>query len=787
MRRGQLDPALRQVNASFSKYQTKNPEWAARFRVQKAHILMLRGSYSESLELLNEPLPVSLVRSDTEVQRNMVQGLAHDFLQQFEAADHDISQAENLAVAIGSPLLGDVAQARGTHELSLKRYPEAASAFRNVLAFARREKQPFLEILALGSLGNVAVWQERYDQAIDWFKAALGKARTLGSLSSESRALGNMGWNYAVVGDFANAEASLVEAQVKAGQAGLVDNQIYWLNWLADVYAHQFRYPEARPIAEEALRLAELHEDKYTLTSCLNTLSGIALATGRPQDAEKFNRRAIDIENAGLDQYNLNYSKLVAGRIEAAEQHYQASQALFQQVLADAKAETPLKWEAHGRLAEVYAAQHQATAAEHEFDVAIGMFQGASRSVQRDEFRLSFLSSAIEFYDMYVNFLIRRKRPLDALKIADFSRAQTLERGLSSGAEKKREESLSLRPEEVARRHNATLLFYWLGEERSHLWAISPTNVALFPLPGRAEIDAALRSYLVSFTGPRDPLETGNAAGKKLYEMLIEPAEKLIPKNSRVILLPDGDLNSLNFETLIVPGAKPHYWIEDVTVLTGNSLALLAKTSPAAPPKNASVLLMGDALQASPDFPPLPQAGKEIGLVQGHFPAERRSVLTGAQATPSRFLSGRPEAYSYLHFATHGTASTLRPLESAVILSPEGDSYKLYARDIVEHPVHPYLVTISACNGAGMRTYAGEGLVGLAWAFLRAGAHNVIGGLWEVSNASTPQLMDELYKGLQEGEDPATALRNAKLTLVHSTGNYHRPFYWAPFQLYAGS
>jgi CHAT domain-containing protein len=196
---------------------------------------------------------------------------------------------------------------------------------------------------------------------------------------------------------------------------------------------------------------------------------------------------------------------------------------------------------------------------------------------------------------------------------------------------------------------------------------------------------------------------------------------------------------------------------------------------------------MGDALQASPDFPPLPQAGKEVGLVEKYFPAGRRSVFTGAQATPSGFLSGKPEEFSYLHFATHGTASTLRPLESAVILSPEGDAYKLYARDIVQHPVHAYLVTISACNGAGMKTYAGEGLVGLAWAFLRAGAHNVIGGLWEVSNASTPQLMDELYKGLKDGKDPASALRNAKLSLVHSAGNYRRPYYWGPFQLYAGS
>jgi len=47
--------------------------------------------------------------------------------------------------------------------------------------------------------------------------------------------------------------------------------------------------------------------------------------------------------------------------------------------------------------------------------------------------------------------------------------------------------------------------------------------------------------------------------------------------------------------------------------------------------------------------------------------------------------------------------------------------------------------------------------------------------------------MDELYKGLNEGRDPATALRNAKLSLVRSSGNYHRPYYWGPFQLYAGS
>ena len=77
-------------------------------------------------------------------------------------------------------------------------------------------------------------------------------------------------------------------------------------------------------------------------------------------------------------------------------------------------------------------------------------------------------------------------------------------------------------------------------------------------------------------------------------------------------------------------------------------------------------------------------------------------------------------------------------------------------------------------------------MVGLSWAFLRAGAHNVIGALWEVSDASTPQLMDELYNQLNKGKSPDVALRAAKLSLLNSNSAFRQPFYWAPFQLYTG-
>jgi len=196
---------------------------------------------------------------------------------------------------------------------------------------------------------------------------------------------------------------------------------------------------------------------------------------------------------------------------------------------------------------------------------------------------------------------------------------------------------------------------------------------------------------------------------------------------------------------------------------------------------------MGDSVSPDQDYPSLPLFGFEMTRIERHFAANRLAVFSGAQANPAAYLSSNPAQYSYIHFVAHAVASRTDPLDSAIILSrgkgSEG-SFKLYARDIMQHPIDARLVTISACYGSGTRSYAGEGLVGLSWAFLRAGAHNVIGALWEVSDDSTPRLMDALYQGLADGQNPASALRRAKLSLLHSPGRFRAPYYWAPFQIY---
>jgi CHAT domain-containing protein len=250
-------------------------------------------------------------------------------------------------------------------------------------------------------------------------------------------------------------------------------------------------------------------------------------------------------------------------------------------------------------------------------------------------------------------------------------------------------------------------------------------------------------------------------------------------------------MGQLNFESLVVPSPSPHFWIEDATILSAPSIRMFAesvRTAPAARKTEPKMLLFGDATPSGTEFRALPMAALEMEKVKSYFPSNSK-VFHGAEATPAAYLSSSPEKFQYIHFVTHGTASRTDPLESAVILSQGGsgeDTYRLYARDILRHPINAQLVTISACNSSGSKSFAGEGMVGLSWAFLRAGAHNAIGSLWEVSDASTPELMGTLYQEISRGQPPAAALRSAKLSLIHSGGRFNKPFYWAPFQLYAG-
>jgi CHAT domain-containing protein len=765
--------------------------WYWRFSTLKAEILVRRGFAQESLALLKADLPSSLASSDLAVWRKLTQGMACADLQRFAEAGRNLQDAEALARDHHPELLGEVSLRAGTLASVQGDSKTALSKYHETLQIARAQKDPFLEVAALGSLGLESTQQEHYDQSIDWNDEALRLSRSAGAKDSESYILGNLGWSYLEIGDYDKALNLLEQAEVTSGAVGSVGAQIDWLIEMANVSYYLHDYAAAVKTAQKALELARTLDLKLEIRLCLNTLSTVALKRGELELASKYNDEALALSQANKDRPGELSSTLIQGRIEAGEHHSHEAERLLETVIQDPATDTPLRWQAEARLAGVYADTGLPTNAEQQYRQSIRTIETARSSIKDEELRVSFLSNSIEFYEDYIAFLIAHHRNEDALQVAELSRARTLMEGLGMSPTTLSFPMRQFAPQALARRLNATLLFYWIGEERSYLWVVTPAALSVFSLPKQEEINRLEKAYQKAILDGHDVLSSQDSAtGQQLYNVLVAPARKFIVPNSRVILLPGEGLYDLNFETLIVPEPHPHYWIEDVELSTANSLAMSSAAHPDVSGEEKKLLLIGNPEPPNADFPALPQAAAEMQKVSTHFPEAQRKVLEGKQATASLYFRSAPERFAYLHFATHGIASHTRPLESAVILSPEGDGYKLYARDIVAHPLKAQLVTISACNGAGTRAYVGEGLVGLSWAFLRAGARNVIAALWEVSDASsTAQLMDALYSDLARGVDPATALRNAKLFILKSNSNtvFRKPFYWAPFQLYAGS
>jgi CHAT domain-containing protein len=310
--------------------------------------------------------------------------------------------------------------------------------------------------------------------------------------------------------------------------------------------------------------------------------------------------------------------------------------------------------------------------------------------------------------------------------------------------------------------------------------------VKLHSLPAEAEIRERVEAHQDRILQARDPLAEESPEAVWLYRTLVGPVEARLKPGSRVVFVPDSALHLLNPETLVVPSPKPHYWIEDVTLSTAPSVSVLAAGGRAAASRDAMrrILLIGDPEPVGTEFPRLAHARGELDRIAGEFPQALRVVYAGATAEPAVYRVSEPARFAYIHFAAHAQANRQVPLESAVILSPTHESSKLYAREIVGVPLRAELVTLSACRGAGAREFAGEGLVGLTWAFLSSGAGNVIAGLWNVEDASTADLMTGLYSRLAKGQGPAEALREAKLELRRSDPAYAKPYYWAPFVTY---
>jgi len=813
-----------------------SPEWSWKFKTLEAEVMLWRGQYKDALKLLKPR--TNLDQPDVAVHALTLTGVANTFLRRFSEANENLKQAEELCGTFAYAGCGEVIGARGLYASEQGDTFSAEKFYNASLVFARAHKDRFLESKTLRNLGKLMLTEERFDEAMVRSQAAYDVGGAVGARVVQLVAKTNIGWADYRLGNLEKALDAFQDAEEHASELGDVVDQANALTNVGYVYMDERKFDLAAKSFQQALQLAQSTGVKEYIYNALRVLARLSLQTGDLEQTSQYAERALDIaRESGLHADEL-YPILVQGQIAARRGHGAEAERIFEQVEHDNVCPVSLKWEAQHSLARLYEDQKRPDQADRQYRAALATFEATREDVRHEDYHLSFLTNAARIYDDYVHFLVARRKTDDALRWADHSRARTLAEGLgllAKGAPARALVAPALNAQEIARRLDGTLLFYWLGEKQSYLWAITPRKTSLFTLPPGAEIDAVVERYRKALGGPQDVLEPRNPDGVWLYRTLIGPTRSLVddcsaadsaavpsarpgqavgaPRHraragcpfdklragsrdsrqgagaTKIFLIPDSSLNNLNFETLIVSDPKPHYWIEDATVADANSLRVLAASYAREKKRARRLLLVGDSVAPSKEYPELPKAAVQMASVARHFPAGEQRVLSREQATPAAYLNSNPEQFSHIHFVAHGTASRMSPLDSAIVLSrggAESDSFKLYARDIIGHPLRADLVTISACYGAGERSYSGEGLVGLSWAFLRAGAHNVIAALWEATDVSTEQLMSKFYDELDKGATPDAALRAAKLSLLRGR-TFHNPFYWAPFQLYAGS
>ena len=373
------------------------------------------------------------------------------------------------------------------------------------------------------------------------------------------------------------------------------------------------------------------------------------------------------------------------------------------------------------------------------------------------------------------------------------------------------------------------LLEYSLGEEKSYVWAVTRNNISSAELPGQKFLnEPAQKLYELLAVLPSEETEKQlTEAARELSQMVLSPIAAKLNKR-RIIVVADGVLNYIPFQSLPMPSANSEQMVAEHEVINAPSASVLeqlrqesAQRQPSErvlaafgdpvfasnyaqrkdPTANAEVVvaqnqvwqhalrdieIKGDSFDRS-TIQPLFYAKRELANLRD-VAGSATLVATGFDASRESLESANLTKYAILHFATHGILDPKHPENSGLFLSMvdrDGKAQNGFfsLQDIYGLHAPVELVVLSACRTGLGKEVRGEGLIGLTRGFMYAGASSVVASLWKVDDEATAELMKRFYANmLQRAMTPAAALRAAQNS-IRQEPQWHSPYYWAAFTL----
>ena len=743
-------------------------------------------------------------------------------------------------VAIARNNLGEIYREWG-------RYDMARQAYERALEIAQRIKRDDLIAVFSNNLGALYdAWGE-YRTAFTFYQKSLEIERRLGRQREAAMRLSNMGHALYWLEEYRNAatyfqQAADIETTI-FGSPGLTT-----LNNLASVAMRQGQYDAARSHFDHALRLASASGDLPSESRFLQNIGKLYYNQGDVA-------RAIEITNEALTiARRLNRAASMASMLNNLGA-YHIRLERFREAIPFLEESVALK-EALRKTVDAGARRAYLAEEAHTYRflafcyVKLGDFENA--------FRILELSQAKRLRER-----LRRERddaPLPPLKAVQAALAP--EAAIVMYSEAPDEQLLQLLITDSGVKAAIRDLRQFAMNAPQDAQAAPPTETRGLRINGASDAEEPLASSSANFSKMIEQyrglltfdesagrgLQLGNqqatetpvaqddtltALSKRLHALMFDQSMRdALRGKSRLIIVPDGLLNTLPFETLRDEGGR--YAVEQYDISYAPSVAVLEIVRQRRYPADRRPLLAfgGAVYQPKTYRRDIAENAAQVAYLQrqadkafaANVPPSRvydwldllwinlpgtlaeaqalgkvvkhAKIVTGEavseRAVKNWSREGKLAEYRRIHFATHGIAIPKIGELSAIVLSlspnatRDEDGY-LNIPEILGLEIKADAVTLSACETALGQLFQGEGTVGLIQAFLIAGANGVSASLWQVADDSTAAFMVAYYRLLDEYQgDDARAISEIKRRFLRGEfGNkWTHPFFWAPFVHY---
>jgi CHAT domain-containing protein/Tfp pilus assembly protein PilF len=691
------------------------------------------------------------------------------------------------------------------------------------------------------SMGTIHIVQNNYDLALDYYQKALPVSESSGHKALTSLILLSIGATYREKGDTDQAVEYFQKILKSEGAQVSKGTQAMTLLNLGLTHYRQNRYDQALEYYQRGLELIKATGDRRTLATALNLIATIYYHRGDYADTLRFVEQADSLGKHLEYPDQTAYTRVLTGRVFRALGQMEKARQAFDEAIAAMENirvqvvgsereqqrffETRVKpyYEMIALLIEQNRADEAFAYAERSkartlLDVLHSGRTDVTKAMTAEELEQErkLKGELISLNSQITKESLRDKPDLSRLNELDvrvqksrlnYEAFQTNLYAAHHGLKARRGEALSVTLDDASALMpdaRSALLEYAVTDDKTYLFALTRSTQAGKPKINlkaytiavkRQELTARAEDFRQQLAS-RDIRFRGSA--RQLYDLLLKPAQGELQGKSHIVIVPDAALWELPFQAL-QPDAK-RYLIQDAAISYAPSLSALREMmkqrqrQPAS--KSPTLLAFGNPALSNETLErnriarrdekldPLPETEQEVKALAQLYGTENSRVYTGAAAREDR-VKAEAGKFKVLHLATHGVLNDSNPMYSRIVLS-QGETNEdglLEAWEIIKLDLSADLVVLSACDTARGRVGAGEGVIGLTWAFFVAGSPTTVVSQWKVDSSSTSQLMLDFHRNLKNTKPTITkaeALRAASMKMLQSN-NYKHPFYWAGF------